>query len=177
MRGFNEKDKMKDYVALELSNEIGICCAGIGSILENDYKIPKEELDNAILENYGLILAYAYIKNSLSLEEIGECLSCFIGVNIGNDKEKFMFAAKALQFYIKHLNRIEQNAGDFITESIIIYNLCRPGTWNDFGNNIPIKDTDFFQTTELWSKVKYFIDNVVPERINPILEIIDYHKS
>lgn len=164
---------MKKWTQLELSNELGLCSGGIASILEHHYKPKPAELDNAILENYGFLLAYLCVKGGLDLDEAGSTIACFVGVNCGNDASKFYFVAKAMQFYGKHLKMLEDNPKDFLLLSIVTYNLLRPATWDDFSGNLHIEESNCLQILELWINIQSFLIDELPKRVNPILEKID----
>lgn len=168
---------MKTHIQLDLSDMIGVCSGGLGSILEKNYKLQTSELDKAILENYGFILAYLCIQGGLSLNEAGSTIACFVGVNCGIDTEKLYFIAHAMQFYYKHLKIYEDNQKNILYPSVIVYNLCRPGTWDDFNDNLHIEECNLFQIVELWTNIQCFVKDELPQKINPLLNKIDSHET
>lgn len=161
---------MSPEFTIELCDAIGMCSGGLVMILKEYYKIPWNERDNTILENFGFILAYLCVKRGISVSEAGECIACFIGVNLGKDTDKFEMTTNSFRFYTKHLQSMEDGSKDnFYTSSIIIYNLTRPKTWDGFENKLPLHQS-FVDIIQLWMQVQSYLHEEIPKQINPILK-------
>ena len=165
---------MKDEILLELSNEIGMCSGGVASILEPHYQLTASQLDAAILENVAFLLAYLCYHGGLSLDEAGSCIACFVGINMGNDKDVFMHIAASTDFYLKQFLRLGKN--DIFVISCICFNLLRPNARNAFDKSIPLGDVNFFKYFEIWTQIYEFINGTFSSRINPIIEKIRHEQ-
>ena len=160
----------KPHILMELCDAIGFCCGGIASIFKEDYQFQWKDRDNVVLENFGFILAFLCVKDSLSYEEAGECIACFIGVNVGNDKEKAVFIAKSFQFYLKLIQDVENDSEKtFWIASIITYNLAKPGTWDGFDKALPLHQSAF-TVIEQWVSLQGFLYEELPNHLIPILK-------
>lgn len=161
---------MNKQLTLELSNELGLCCGGLAKILEPHYNLNPSGLDNAILENYGFLLAELLFQGGLDMNEACSCIACFIGVNVGSDTHKFLEVVKSMQFYVNLLQSINKKQEEvFLYTSIIIYNLLNPFLRDDFNNGIPLQKMDGLIYYDLYVKIKCFLQEDFPQCINPIL--------
>ncbi len=158
------------HIVHTLAMELGLCAGGVGSILEPKYKLPPVGLDNAIMENYAFLLAFLSMNQALSSEECGELTACFVGVNVGNNTEAFVAIAKAIQFYYKHLKMIEHRPSDIYAISVMLCNLLHPRTLKESINLDSAIELSVPEMVELWMKLQDFLTNILPQRVNPILD-------
>lgn len=154
-------------VIYELCNELGYCSGNIATILEDGCQLKEAQLDYAILENFAFLLAYLHYEDGLSRSEVLDCISCFVGVNIGTNIEKFQFISRSTDFYSKILFSAGKGGNfDFMVMSKIIYNLLHPGERNNF-TTLPIMN--FIDVVDKGEKIRSFLSVTLPQRINPIL--------
>lgn len=158
---------MRPESTIELCESIALCCSELGSILYTSF--PSYDISKGLLENFGCVLGYLCANDGLSLDEAGECIACFVGVN-GANKEDFFHIARALEFYCKQILQIKDNDSFLLAGSSICYNLANPKTWNDFNNEMPLAEINGFTMIWVWTQVSDFLFKQVPLRINPILE-------
>lgn len=160
----------KPHIMMELCDAIGFCSGGLASIFKDDYQFQWKDRDNVVLENFGFILAFLCVKKTLSYDEAGECIACFIGANVGNDKEKAVFIAKSAQFYLKHLQALEDDSKKtFWISSIITYNLAKPGTWDGFEEVLPLHQS-MITVAERWISLQAFLYEEMPKHLMPIFQ-------
>ncbi len=153
----------------ELSEEIAICSGGLCSIFQNDYKLSKSELDFTILENYGFLLANIHFQGGLSNDEVRQCITLFsnrYGIH------HFETLVQSATFYSNLFYEFSQpaNHNNPLFISKFCYNLRRPRTWDNFRENIHIENIDIFKDMEAWEQISAFLKDIIPKRINPILE-------
>lgn len=129
----------------------------------------NNELEDYAIETFGFILAYLCFVDGISIVEAGKCNACFTALIFGNDKERFFQVAKTIEFYYKILILNKEPKQVFFRNSIILYNLKRPKTWNNFNERIPIEHMDFFEVTEGCLKLNDFLNEYLIKEINPIL--------
>ncbi|MGM9873188.1 MAG: hypothetical protein ACI30X_07010 [Muribaculaceae bacterium] len=162
---------MTDDITLQLSEQVGICTGGVCSILQPYYQQSIIGKDIAIFEGYGFLLAYLCVKGGIDLHEAGNCIACLVGVTLEGDKNSFISIAKALDFHLKVLVKIEKNPqDDFFNWSIIIYNLLHPNKHDDFSAGIPIGEMNALEVMTIFVELDAFLKEVLPQKINPILE-------
>ncbi len=155
-------------VILELCDELGKCSGGIADILKDSYQLEKSQYDYAILENFAFLLAYLHYEDGIDDDEAGSCISCFVGVNIGVDVEKFKFIANSADFYSKIFYAVGKGRNyDFLVMSKIIYNLLHPGERNTFENSLPI--INGLDVVDKGVKIRSFLSEDFPKRVNSIL--------
>lgn len=155
---------MKDSDIFELTEAIGNASGSVCRILKDHYRLEPTELDGAILEAFGFLLAYLVKEQGISLDEAGSCIACFIGTNIGNDQDKFYHVARATDFYLKQLlNNVE------VHPSIIIYNLLEP---HSFKTTLMHEGSKGIEIEKIWQDISLYLNSHLPQMINPILERI-----
>ena len=159
---------MTTQLTLELSEEIGFCCGELGSSMKGFYKFPDSQLDDAIIENYGFLLAYLCKEGGIGFDEAGSCIACFVGMHLNGNRDKFMYLAKSIDFYLRQLISLDKNG--FIASSCICYNLLNPGTLIDFTESMPLESVDAIEMVYIWSRISAFLKGNLPHRINPILK-------
>lgn len=145
----------------------------IGKLFGHPQNLSETEIRNHALETFAFILAYLCYSDGVSLNEAGNCITCCIALAFKSSKERFNQAVNALDFYIKIFMKYKDNSEIFLKDSILLYNLKHPQTWNDFNNGMPLEELDFFEITEGSIKLKDFLKNYLPDKINPILESMD----
>lgn len=152
-----------------LSEELGNCSGGLCSVLKNEYNLTHGEMDYAILENYGFLLANIHFQGGLSNDEVKQCIM-FFSQKYG--KENYEIIANSSTFYSQMYYRYSRpgKQNDTLFCSIICYNLRRPRTWDDFSESLHIGEVNFLSDTALWLEICAFLKEVTPKRINPILE-------
>lgn len=82
-----------------------------------------------------------------------------------------MNIASTVDFYLRILVK-KNSENDFFYWSIIIYNLLHPNIHDDFSTRIPIEEISFFDVTKILIELTRFLAEVLPKKINPILENI-----
>lgn len=161
---------MNEGVLIELCNELGVCAGGVCQILYAHYPLEVKGHDDAILEAVSLLLAKLVIEQGLSVDEVGSCIACFVGLNLGNNEQAFMHIAKGFEFYCRSAKQLAKHPDDeLFFGSCIVYNLLHPQSFNDFSNGSPIQEMSFFKMM-LWPEIKNLLGVVLPKRLNPILE-------
>lgn len=162
---------MNNTITLRLSEQIGICSGGICHILLPHYAESVRGNDSAITESYGFLLAYLCHEQGIDLDEAGCLIACLVGRFLNGDKNSFLNIASTVDFYLRILVK-KNSENDFFYWSIIIYNLLHPNIHDDFSTRIPIEEISFFDMTKILIELKRFLAEVLPKKINPILENI-----
>lgn len=166
---------MNDSITVQLSEQIAICSGGVCHILLPHYAESVRGDDSAIIESYGFLLAFLYDNQALNINECGECIACFVGTHIGSDVESFHAIAKAVHFYSKWLKLIDNSPSDVFAISVILYNLLHPRSQSECDSPkqfLSMMDLNIAECFELWLKIRDFLTEVLPNRVNPILSKI-----